>query len=121
MSNTRIIKKYPNRRLYDTQESRYITLAEIRQLVDEHIPFRVIERRSDTDITTVVLLQVVSELESGEQRLLGPEVLGQLIRAYGHGDTEAVEARLLAALDGGSKPDLSQSADAHTTKLSQRV
>ncbi len=120
MSETRIIKKYPNRRLYDTRESRYITLAEIRQLVEEHIPFRVIERRSDTDITTVVLLQVVSELESGEQRLLGPEVLGHLIRAYGHGNTEAVEARLLAALGGDAKHELPKSTDAHAS-LSQRV
>lgn len=120
MSKTRIIKKYPNRRLYDTQESRYITLAEIRQLVDEHVPFRVIERRSDTDITTAVLLQVISELESGEQRLLGPELLGQLIRAYGRGDAAAVEARLLEALGVESGTDLARSSDSHAS-LSQRV
>ena len=102
--STRIIKKYPNRRLYDTQESRYITLAEIRQLVDEQVAFRVIERRSDTDITTSVLLQVVSELENTDARLLGPDVLGALIRAYGAYQQEEVEPQLLGALQQLPEP-----------------
>lgn len=115
MSKTRIIKKYPNRRLYDTQESRYITLAEVRQLVNDRIPFRVIERRSDTDITTAVMLQVVSELESGEHRLLGPEVLAELIRAYDRGNAAAIEARLLSALESAT-----HDSPAHLS-LAQRV
>ena len=51
MSEPRVIKKYPNRRLYDTVESRYITLADIRRLVIEHIDFVVIDKKSQQDIT----------------------------------------------------------------------
>lgn len=98
MTQTRIIKKYPNRRLYDTQESRYITLTEIRKLVEERIPFTVIERRSDRDITASVLLQVITELEAQQPRLLGTELLEALIRAYRTEDPQALGERLLEAL-----------------------
>ena len=59
MSEPRIIKKYPNRRLYDTEESRYITLADIRRLVLEEIDFVVIDKNSQQDITRNILLQVM--------------------------------------------------------------
>lgn len=99
MAQARIIKKYPNRRLYDTQESRYITLVEIRQLVEQDIPFRVIERRTDSDITTAILLQVISELEMRESRLLSPELLAELIRAYDQLDAAQLGDRLLAVVE----------------------
>lgn len=102
MPESRIIKKYPNRRLYDTEESRYITLGEIRQLVQEGIPFRVIERKTQSDITTQVLLQVVGELESRGGGLLSAELLSELIRHYsrlaGNGHAEHLNQRLLEAL-----------------------
>jgi len=103
MRETRIIKKYPNRRLYDTEESRYITLAEIRQLVQEDIPFQVMERKTQSDITTQVLLQVIGELESRGDGLLSPEVLSELIRRYprqqeGNGHGENLNRKLLDAL-----------------------
>lgn len=101
MRESRIIKKYPNRRLYDTEESRYITLGEIRQLVQEGVPFQVIERKSQSDITTQVLLQVVGELESRGQGLLSPELLSELIRRYptdGNGEAESLNRRLLEAI-----------------------
>ena len=109
MRETRIIKKYPNRRLYDTEESRYITLAEIRQLVQEDIPFQVMERKTQTDITTQVLLQVIGELESRGNGLLSPEVLSELIRRYprqseGNGQGENLNRKLLDALSDSNRP-----------------
>lgn len=61
----RIIKKYPNRRLYDTEISRYITLAEVRELVMQGIKFKVRDKNTDDDITRSILLQVISEEEEG--------------------------------------------------------
>ena len=63
MSEPRTIKKYPNRRLYDTVESRYITLADIRRLVIERIDFVVIDKKTQEDITRSILLQVIAEQE----------------------------------------------------------
>ena len=63
MSDSRVICKYPNRRLYDVEESRYITLEDIHRLVVKQIDFEVIDRRTEKDVTCVVLLQVVAELE----------------------------------------------------------
>ncbi|HEX6927737.1 MAG TPA: polyhydroxyalkanoate synthesis regulator DNA-binding domain-containing protein [Gammaproteobacteria bacterium] len=102
MRESRIIKKYPNRRLYDTEESRYITLSEIRQLVQENVPFQVIERKTQSDITTQVLLQVIGELESRGNGLLSAELLSALIRRYsrqdGNGHGDALSRQLLDAL-----------------------
>jgi polyhydroxyalkanoate synthesis repressor PhaR len=83
MSEMRIIKKYPNRRLYDSVESRYITLLDLRRLVVERIEFKVVEKSSDRDITSSVLLQVVADQEHGGEALLGKDFLLQLIRSYG--------------------------------------
>ena len=63
MSEIRVIKKYPNRRLYDTVESRYITLDDVRRLVLEGVDFGVIDKRTQQDITRPVLLQVIAEQE----------------------------------------------------------
>lgn len=101
MSQTRIIKKYPNRRLYDTEESRYITLSEIRQLVRDQVDFQVIERKTQTDITTQVLLQVIAEQENQGERLLSPEFLAGLIRAHGQRDARELNTHLLDALKPG--------------------
>lgn len=83
MSDTRIIKKYPNRRLYDTEVSRYITLAEIRELVLSGEDFQVIDKHSGDDITRLILLQVISEQEEGGDPIFTTEVLTQIIRFYG--------------------------------------
>ena len=61
MSTTRVIKKYPNRRLYDTEESRYITLADVKELVMIKVDFEVIDKKTGEDITRQILLQVISE------------------------------------------------------------
>ncbi len=83
MSDTRVIKKYPNRRLYDTVESRYITLADIRRLVLERIDFTVIDKKSQQDITRAILLQVISEQEDRGEPLLSRDFLAQMVRSYG--------------------------------------
>ncbi len=80
---TRIIKKYPNRRLYDTEVSRYITLNDVRDLVLERMDFQVIDKQSGEDITRSILLQVISEEEEGGNPMFTTEVLVQFIRFYG--------------------------------------
>jgi polyhydroxyalkanoate synthesis repressor PhaR len=79
----RVVKKYPNRRLYDTVESRYITLADIRRLVMEKIDFVVIDKKSQEDITRSILLQVISEQEHAGEPLMSQDFLSQVIRSYG--------------------------------------
>jgi len=83
MSDTRIIKKYPNRRLYDTVESRYITLGDIRALVNAKVDFVVIDKKTDEDITRSILLQVIAEQEHDGDPLMSQDFLAQVIRAYG--------------------------------------
>ena len=83
MSDTRIIKKYPNRRLYDTHQSRYITLSNVRELVMEETPFQVIDRQTGEDITRSILLQIIMEQESGGEPLFSNDILAQFIRNYG--------------------------------------
>ena len=80
MSKPRVIKKYPNRRLYDTEESRYITLADIRELVVDDTDFVVIDKKTGNDITRCILLQVISERESNGGAVLSTEFLSQIIR-----------------------------------------
>jgi polyhydroxyalkanoate synthesis repressor PhaR len=82
----RIIRKYPNRRLYDTVESRYVTLADIRRLVVERIDFVVLDRKTQQDITRSILLQVIAEQEGGgAESLMSRDFLSQVIRSYGSG------------------------------------
>ena len=89
MSETRVIKKYPNRRLYDTVESRYITLADIRRLVVEKVDFLVVDKKTQEDITRTILLQVIAEQEHRTDPLLSREFLSLVIRSYG-GPTQPV-------------------------------
>jgi polyhydroxyalkanoate synthesis repressor PhaR len=83
MSEPRVIKKYPNRRLYDTVESRYITLADIRRLVIERIDFVVVDKKSQDDITRAILLQVIAEQEQRGEPLMSRDFLALIIRSYG--------------------------------------
>jgi polyhydroxyalkanoate synthesis repressor PhaR len=89
MSELRTIKKYPNRRLYDTVESRYITLSDVRRLVIERIDFVVIDKKSQEDITRSILLQVIAEQEHGVEPLMSRDFLSHVIRSYG-GATQGV-------------------------------
>ena len=80
----RTIKKYPNRRLYDTEISSYITLEEVRQLVLDNEDFEVRDAKSGDDLTRSVLLQIISEHEDDGQPMLSPQLLSQIIRFYGN-------------------------------------
>ncbi|MEY2854467.1 MAG: hypothetical protein RL030_1599 [Pseudomonadota bacterium] len=82
MSEPRVIKKYPNRRLYDTVESRYITLADIRRLVVEYIDFVVIDKKSAHDITHAILLQVIADQEHQAPAMLSRDFLAHVIRGH---------------------------------------
>jgi polyhydroxyalkanoate synthesis repressor PhaR len=81
----RVIRKYPNRRLYDTVESRYVTLADVRRLVLERVDFVVLDRKSQQDITRSILLQVIAEQEGAGESLMSRDFLSQVIRTYGSG------------------------------------
>jgi polyhydroxyalkanoate synthesis repressor PhaR len=76
---TRLIKKYKNRRLYDTEKSQYITVEELQGYVIDGLPFRVEDATNGKDITTTTLLQIFVEMESGTTQFLSPEMLRQLI------------------------------------------
>jgi polyhydroxyalkanoate synthesis repressor PhaR len=80
----RVIKKYPNRRLYDTDTSSYITLAEVKQLVMENEPFTVRDAKTNDELTRSILLQIILEEEAGGQPMFSEAALANLIRIYGH-------------------------------------
>ena len=80
----RVIKKYPNRRLYDTDTSSYITLAEVKQLVMDNEPFTVRDAKTNDDLTRSILLQIILEEEAGGQPMFSEKALANLIRIYGH-------------------------------------
>ena len=84
LTAVRLIKKYPNRRLYDTQTSAYITLVEIRQMVLEQVEFQVVDAKSGEDLTRSILLQIILEAEASGQPLFSSTMLSQLIRFYGN-------------------------------------
>lgn len=79
----RVIKKYPNRRLYDTETSSYITLAEVKQLVMNKASFVVRDAKSGDDLTRSILLQVILEEEAGGAPMFTEQVLASIIRFYG--------------------------------------
>ncbi len=83
MAQPRIIKKYPNRRLYDTEISSYITLEEVRQLVLSGTPFEVRDAKTAEDLTRAVLLQIIAEHEQHGQPMFSANLLSQIIRFYG--------------------------------------
>ena len=83
MSETRIIKKYPNRRLYDTEVSSYITLEDVRQLVLQQVDFHVKDAKSNEDITRSILLQIIMEQEEDGEPIFSAPVLEEIIRFYG--------------------------------------
>ena len=80
----RVIKKYPNRRLYDTDASSYITLAQVRTLVMERERFAVLDARTGEDLTRSILLQIILEEEAAGAPLFTEAVLADIIRFYGH-------------------------------------
>lgn len=78
-----IVKKYPNRRLYDTSKSQYINLDDIKAMINQHVDFQVLDSKTGADVTKGLLLQIISEQEATDQQsLLTNTLLKQLIRFY---------------------------------------
>ena len=80
----RILKKYPNRRLYDTEVSSYITLAEVKAMVMQGVSFEVRDAKTGDDLTRSILLQIILEEETGGVPIFSTSMLSQIIRFYGH-------------------------------------
>ncbi len=85
MTEKRIIKKYPNRRLYDTVDSKYITIENVKDLVMNNVDFSVIDKKSSEDITRSILLQIIMEQEEDDEPIFTVDVLAKIIRLYGEG------------------------------------
>ncbi|HEY0821406.1 MAG TPA: polyhydroxyalkanoate synthesis repressor PhaR [Rhizobacter sp.] len=83
-SSQRVLKKYPNRRLYDTQTSSYITLADVKKMVLEGQDFVVRDAKTSDDLTRSILLQIILEEETGGVPMFSSQMLAQIIRFYGH-------------------------------------
>lgn len=82
-NDVRLIKKYANRRLYDTETSSHVTLSDIRQLVIDQVPFRVVDAKTGEDLTRSILLQIIQEAESGGEPIFSSDMLKGIIRFYG--------------------------------------
>ncbi len=80
----RVIRKYANRRLYDTEQSRYVTLEDLRKLIIDEVPFRVEDAKSGEDLTRTILLSIIIEQEQadGESEVFSNDLLAQFIRVY---------------------------------------
>jgi len=79
----RLIKKYPNRRLYDTKTSSYITLADVKQMVLKQENFQVVDAKTGDELTRQILLQIILDEESGAVPMFSSDLLSQMIRSYG--------------------------------------
>ena len=83
-NQVRLIKKYPNRRLYDTKTSSYITLVDVKQMVVKHEEFQAVDAKTGDDLTRQILLQIILEEESGGSPMFTSDALTQMIRTYGN-------------------------------------
>jgi len=97
MNEPRLIRKYANRRLYDTVRSRYVNLADVRNLIVEGVPVKVVEQSTSRDITNSILLQIIGSMERDDGAILTTAFLTDLIRSSGRDDPGLPE-RLQAAL-----------------------
>ena len=97
-NDIRLIKKYPNRRLYDTQESCYITLEDTRKMVLDNSSFKVVDQKTGEDITRSILLQIIMEQESSGEPLFNSDVLSQFIRNYGDSSRDNFTSFLQASM-----------------------
>ena len=96
--NIRLIKKYPNRRLYDTQTSKYITLDDARQMVVDEVPFKVVDQKTGEDLTRAILLQIIMEQENSGDSMFNTDVLTNFIRNYSETSRENFSGYLQASL-----------------------
>lgn len=107
MSEKRIIKKYPNRRLYDTEISKYITMGSLRDLVLKDIAFTVIDVKTDEDLTRSILMQIIADEEHSGEPIFSTESLTKIIQFYGD------------SVEGLASDYISQSLDLFTSQQKQ--
>jgi len=117
MRTARIIKKYPNRRLYDTEESRYITLVDIRELVLDQCELTVIDKKSGQDITRSILLQVISDQEHNGDAIMSEDFLSQIIRCYGN----VVPSHMASHLEQSLRRFMAQSQNFGAQELATNI
>ncbi|MAG00833.1 MAG: polyhydroxyalkanoate synthesis repressor PhaR [Acidiferrobacteraceae bacterium] len=124
MAEELLIKKYPNRRLYDTSSSRYITLEEIREMVVGGTPFRVVEKKTNEDITRNTLLQIIMEHESGDgEPMFSIDLLIRFIRNYGENTQDSFKSYMEQSMEffsqqqGVLSEQLSKSATGNPSEL----
>ncbi|MDN5881662.1 MAG: polyhydroxyalkanoate synthesis repressor PhaR [Nitrosospira sp.] len=98
MAATRIIKKYPNRRLYDTEQSRYITLTDVQKLAEAGENFEVKDASTGEDITRMILLQIIAEQENSGNPVFTADILTRIIRFYGGSVQDALTSYLEQSL-----------------------
>lgn len=98
MNEARLIRKYANRRLYDTVRSRYVNLADVRNLIAEGVRVRVVEQSTSKDITNSILLQIIGSMERDDGALLTTGFLTDLIKAAGSESDPGLPQRLQTAL-----------------------
>jgi len=94
MNEKRIIKKYPNRRLYDTKDSKYITLEDIGILVSKNKEFVVIDTKTGKELTKNILLQIIIDKEQNSASIFSTEVLIQIIQSYENSYHNVMDSRL---------------------------
>jgi len=94
VTEIRVIKKYPNRRLYDTEVSCYITLQDIKELVMSHTEFKVIDAKTKDDLTRCTLMQLIAEEETNGNPILTADILKEFVRFYGD-SMQAMMSRFL--------------------------
>lgn len=124
---TRLIKKYKNRRLYDTEKSQYITVEELQAYVVKGIVFRVEDSVDGRDLTTTTLLQIFVEMENGATQFLSPEMLRQLITLAHHPMNKAFKELLAKTFTGIEKSleanpylsDYQKATDSLTAQMQQ--
>lgn len=119
VSSMRVLKKYPNRRLYDTRSSSYITLADVKQMVLAGEDFEVRDAKTAEDLTRSILLQIILEEESGGVPMFSAQTLAQIIRSYGHAMHGAMGSLLeqnMAAFAELQKQFVAQSAGLYDPK-----
>ena len=103
MKQPKLIRKYVNRRLYDTSQSRYVNLEDLRRLIVGGADIKVIEQATGEEITTTVLLQIIEEAQRSGSKLLKPEFLTQLIRLSATDSDPTLPDRLNNALRGATE------------------
>jgi polyhydroxyalkanoate synthesis repressor PhaR len=121
---TRLIKKYKNRRLYDTETSQYITVEALQRYVLDGLDFRVEDSASKEDITNATLLQIFVEMEAGPTKFLSPEILRQLICLAHHpmnASLKALLGQMFASIETQTQNPYQQATEAWNKQMQQFI